>query len=78
MRRYHFDLVDTDSVTGAGGALLDDDKQARKVALQLVQEVRVTRPELIGHGYKIVVRTENGGEVWCAAIDPLTSGPDSP
>src|SRR5690242_21905725 len=50
MRRYHFDLVDTNAVTDAGGSLLDDD-QARKVARHLVHEVREMRPELIGRGY---------------------------
>lgn len=70
MRRYHFDLVDPNSVTDAGGALLDDDSQARKVARNLAQEVRESRPHLIGHGYGISVRTANGAEVFRVEIDP--------
>jgi len=29
--RYHFNLVDTDRVTDAGGAILDHDDQARRI-----------------------------------------------
>ena len=69
MRRYHFDLVDTNSVTDVNGAILDDDAQANKVARELAQEVREGRPELIGQGYEILVRTENGEEILRVAID---------
>lgn len=68
MRRYHFDLIDTDTVTNASGALLDDD-QARKVAHALALEVRLQRPDLIGQGCEILVRTEGGIEILRAAID---------
>jgi hypothetical protein len=74
MRRYHFDLNDTRSVTGAGGALLDNDSQARKIAQDLVQGVRQTRPELIGQGYEIIVRSEAGDEVLREAIDSDADG----
>jgi hypothetical protein len=67
MRRYHFDLVNT--VTDASGAILDDDNHARKVAHHLVQEVRETRPELIGQGFEIVVRSDANGEIMRTAID---------
>ncbi|MDN5001514.1 DUF6894 family protein [Bradyrhizobium sp. GCM10027634] len=70
MRRYHFDLVDTNSVTDAGGALLADDDQARNVARDLAQEVRETRPQLVGRGYGISVRAANGAEVFRVEIDP--------
>ena len=75
MRRYHFDLVDTNTVTDAGGSLLDDDNQAKKIAYGLALEVRQQRPELIGHGYEILVRAENGDEILRAPIDhPATDG----
>ena len=75
MRRYHFDLVDTASVTGVNGAILDDDEHARKVARGLAFEVRQGRPELIGKGYEILVRTESGDEISRVAIDqPATDG----
>jgi hypothetical protein len=69
MHQYHFDLVDTENATGVTGALLDDDDQAMTVALELAQEVRQARPELIGQGCEILIRREDGGEVWRVSID---------
>jgi hypothetical protein len=69
MRRYHFDLVDTNTVTDASGAILDNDDQATKVARKLVEDVREQRPELVGHGYEILVRRDSGEEVVRVAID---------
>jgi hypothetical protein len=69
MRRYHFDLVDTNTVTEARGAILDDDNQARKVAMKLAEDVREQRPELVGQGYEVLVRNESGDEILRAAID---------
>jgi len=71
MRRYHFDLIDTDDVTVANGAILDDDNQARRVALDLARGVREGRPELIGCGYQILVRNESGEEISRVSIDRL-------
>jgi hypothetical protein len=69
MHRYHFDLIATNTVTDASGAILDDDNQARKVAQKLARKVREQRPELIGQGYEILVRTEGGDEILRTAID---------
>ena len=75
MRRYHFDLVETNTVTLGGGSLLDDDNQARKVARNLVHEVRETRPELVGRGYVVIVRSDAGDEISRTAIDhPADNG----
>ena len=74
MRRYHFDLVHTDSVTDAGGSILGDDEQARKVARKLVHEVREKRPELVGQGYEVLVRTDNGDVISRSAIDRPPTG----
>jgi hypothetical protein len=74
MHRYHFDLVDNENVTDVSGAILDDDEQARKVALELAQAVRDGRPELIGLGYEILVRGENGAEVSRVSIDQPPRG----
>ena len=71
MRRYHFDLIDTNQVTDTKGAILDDDGQARKIARELAQEVREGRPHLIGRGYEILVRAENGDEVSRVPIDQV-------
>lgn len=69
MQRYFFDLIDTTSVTDAGGALLENDNHARKVARELVHDVRKSRPELIGRGYTVVVRSQAGDEIMRAAVD---------
>ena len=69
MRRYHFDLLNTDSVTDAGGSLLDNDDQAKKIAHDLVKDVRGLRPELVGHGYEVVVRDDAGAEILRKPID---------
>ena len=71
MQRYHFDLVDTTCVSNAGGALLEDDRQARKVAHDIAHDVRKTRPELIGQGYRISVKTQDGNEICLVAIDAV-------
>jgi hypothetical protein len=69
MRRYHFDLVDTYTVTDATGAVLENDAQAKHVALKLAHDVRQHRPELLGQGYEVLVRTEDGDEIIREAID---------
>lgn len=69
MRRYHFDLIDTNSVTDVTGAILDNDKHARKFALGLAREARQGRPDLIGQGYEIRVRSESGDEISRLALD---------
>lgn len=74
MRRYHFDLVDTNSVTDVHGAILNDDAHANKIARELAHEVREGRPELIGQGYEILVRTEGGDEVSRIALDRIPNG----
>jgi hypothetical protein len=77
MRRYHFDLLDTNSVTDATGAILDDDNHARKVALDLARGARQGRPDLIGQGYEIRVRSENGEEISRLALDQPPKGGDT-
>jgi hypothetical protein len=72
MQRYHFDLVDAENAVGVTGVLLDDDEQAKKVALELAQEVRQGRPELIGEGCEILIKRDDGGEVWRVSIDQLS------
>ena len=71
MRRYHFDLAGTNSVSisDVQGAILDDDAHARQIARELASKVREGRPELIGQGYEILVRTAGGEEILRIAID---------
>ncbi len=69
MQRYFFDLVDTTDAVNVNGAVLDDDNAARKVAHHLARDVREVRPELIGQGYAILVRTDGGDEISRVPID---------
>jgi hypothetical protein len=78
MRRYHFDLINTNQITDSKGAILDDDGQATKVALGLAHDVREGRPELIGRGYEILVRAEDGDEIARVAIDRVRKPEDGP
>lgn len=71
MRRYHFDLVDSKSVTDVIGAILDDDNHAKKVALEIARDARQGRPDLVGHGYEIRVRSDSGEEISRLALDLL-------
>jgi hypothetical protein len=78
MPRYHFDLVASEEVTDVTGATLDNDDQAERVALSLATDVREAKPEFIGKGYEIVVRTEEGNEIFRVSIDHvprLKNGP---
>lgn len=63
MRRYHFDLLDTNNVTDVIGAVLDDDNHAREVAQGIARDAREGRPDLMGRGYEIRIRTESGAEL---------------
>jgi hypothetical protein len=78
MRRYHFDLIATNHVTDSKGAILDDDGQARKIAMELAHDVCQGRPELIGRGCEILVRAENGDEITRVAIDQVAGHGDGP
>jgi hypothetical protein len=69
MPRYHFDLVSSDDVTDVTGAILADDDQAEKVALSLAKDVREARPDFVGQGYEILVRNDDGIEIFRVSID---------
>jgi len=78
MPRYHFDLVNPEAVTDVTGAILDDDDQAEKIAQSLATDVRAARPDFIGKGCEIVVRSEDGDEIFRVSIDRTpkrTNGP---
>jgi hypothetical protein len=69
MHRYYFDLIDTDKITDPQGAVLSDDEQAKKVAHGLARDVRADRPELVGRGFEVLIRTESGDEISRVPID---------
>jgi len=78
MPRYHFDLVNTEEVTHVTGAILDDDNQAEKVAQSLATDVRKAKPHFIGNGCEIVVRTDDGNEIFRVPIDGSPGRPNGP
>ena len=76
MPRYYFDLVDTTDAVNVNGAILDDDEAASKVAQDLARDVRADRPELLGRGYAIVVRTEGGDQILRVPVDRTSKDGD--
>jgi hypothetical protein len=74
MHRYYFDLISTEHVPDATGAVLSTDEEAIRVARDLARDVRDNRPELVGQGYEILVRTDSDAEISRVAID--TKGPN--
>jgi Domain of unknown function (DUF6894) len=72
MPRYHFDLVDHQTVEDHGGQMLADDITAADVADELARRVHEVRPELRGKGYSILVTDGDGNEVHRAPIGQST------
>ena len=63
MPRYHFDLVNTKTVTDQGGAELSDDIEAMDSADELARRILDERPELKGRHYCVLVTNEDGEEI---------------
>jgi hypothetical protein len=74
MHKYYFDLINTDKITDAKGAVLSDDEQAKKVAHNLARDVRADRPELVGRGFEVLIRTESGEEISRVPVDQQANG----
>jgi hypothetical protein len=70
MPRYHFDLIDQQTVEDHGGQLLEDDIKASDVADELAVRIYEVRPELRDKGYSILVTDSEGLEVHRAPIAP--------
>jgi hypothetical protein len=69
MPRYHFDLVDHNTVEDKGGQALADDVMASDVADRLAEELYQVRPELRGKGYSILVSGPDGETVHNAPVE---------
>lgn len=69
MPRYHFDLVDSKTVTDEGGAELPDDIKALDVAEEIARRLLKDRPELAGRHFSIRVTDQNGEEVGRVPLD---------
>ncbi|CAN5332646.1 hypothetical protein BH10PSE10_BH10PSE10_04090 [soil metagenome] len=66
---FNFRLVDASSGTDLGDQEYDDAVQATEVADMLTKRLAREEPELLGGGWAIVVRDEQG-EVYRTAIEP--------
>jgi hypothetical protein len=69
--RYHFDLVDEKKVTDDGGTELPDHVDALDIADEIARRLRVTRPELRGRHFAILVTNQDGEEVGRVPLDVL-------
>lgn len=69
MPRYHFDLIDSKTVADQGGQLLEDESLAIEVADRLAHELSLSRPELRGKGFKVLVTDADGERVHEAPLD---------
>ena len=69
MPLYHFDLVNTKTVTDEGGAVLSDDIAAMDSADAIARRVLGERPELKHRHYCILVTNEEGDEICRLPLD---------
>ncbi|WP_314950115.1 DUF6894 family protein [Bradyrhizobium cosmicum] len=69
--RYHFDLVDSKTVTDEGGAEPSDDIQALDVAEVIARRLLKERPELKGRHFSILVTNQEGEEIGKVPLDVL-------
>ena len=69
MPRYHFHLVDSQTVADKGGQELPDNATAERVAKQLAERLRGHLPQLRNRNFAVVVTDEDGGRVCRIPID---------
>ncbi len=67
--RYHFDLVDSTTVTDEGGAEAPDDIAAMYIADQLARRLLAERPELRNRHFSILATNESGDEICRVPLD---------
>ena len=70
MPRYHFHLVDSETVADKGGHELLDNATAERVAKQLAERLRGDLPQLRNRNFAIVVMDEDGERVFRIPLDP--------
>jgi hypothetical protein len=63
MPRYHFDLVNTKTITDQGGAELLDDIAAMDSADALARRILDEQPDLKSRHYSILVTNQDGDEI---------------
>jgi len=60
---YHFDLVNTKTITDQGGDELSDDIEAMDSADEMARRILSERPDLKHRHYAILVTNEDGEEI---------------
>lgn len=71
MPLYHFDLINTTTVTDAGGADLAGDIEAMDTADQLARRLLGECPELRNRHYAVLVTNDDGDEICRVSLDTL-------
>ncbi len=71
MPLYHFDLVNTKTITDQGGAELPDDIVAMDSADELARRILDECPELKNRHYSILVTNEDGDEICRLPLDVI-------
>ena len=69
MPLYHFDLVNTQTVSDQGGAELPDDIEAMDSADAMARRIRDKQPNLKNRHFAIVVTNEDGDEICRLPLD---------
>ena len=70
MPRYHFHLIDSETLADKGGHELPDNAAAEMVAKQLAERLRGDLPQLRNRNFAIVVTDEDGERVFRIPLDP--------
>ncbi len=71
MPLYHFDLVNTKTVTDHGGEVLPDDIGAMDSADELARKLLAAFPQLKNRHYAILVTNEDGDEICRLPLDVI-------
>jgi hypothetical protein len=69
MPHYHFDLVNTSTITDEGGADLPDDIGAMDSADEMARRILNDRPDLRNRHYTTLVTNEDGDEICRLPLD---------
>jgi hypothetical protein len=69
MPLYHFDLVNTQTVSDQGGAELPDDIEAMDSADAIARRIRDKQPNLKNRHFAIVVTNKDGDEICRLPLD---------
>ena len=69
MPLYHFDLVNTKTITDQGGAELPGDIEAMDSADEIARQILDEHPDFRNRHYSILVTNEDGEEICRLPLD---------